>query len=388
MRLIGTFEQEKEAYAFYAFLLKEGIQNIYEPYTEEKTHQKLYRIWVYDEDDLDLAIEWMNRYKQNPNDPHFQTVIHSLPGTPSSPGYAEISEKEEEKWQSVPTARSKTYRFRFPLTQMIILLCIFLFLWNDYQEAQLYQEKGPVVPLISFTPLQQELLFDLPSSYRYIQEAVDTTSLQQVKEIKELPPDTQALLQKAETAPAWRGVYDYFLLGKKEGWKSANATPMFEKIKEGEVWRLFTPCLLHAGFLHILFNMIWVFILSRQIEARVNRWKICLFILVVAIVSNVAQYLMSGPDFVGFSGVICGMAGFIWMRQRLAPWEGYPLDRGTLLFLLFFVIAMFVLELITFSLQVFSVIQITPIIANTAHIVGGLTGIFLGRMRFFSRRMA
>ena len=28
-----------------------------------------------------------------------------------------------------------------------------------------------------------------------------------------------------------------------------------------------------------------------------------------------------------------GMAGFIWMRQRKAPWEGYPLHPSTFSFL-------------------------------------------------------
>ena len=46
MRLIGTFDTEKEAYTFYSFLLKEGIQNIYEPFTMMNQHKKRYRIWI------------------------------------------------------------------------------------------------------------------------------------------------------------------------------------------------------------------------------------------------------------------------------------------------------------------------------------------------------
>ena len=101
----------------------------------------------------------------------------------------------------------------------------------------------------------------------------------------------------------------------------------FEKIRQGEVWRLFTPCLLHFDFLHILFNMAWLWILGKQIEERIHWKKLGLLILIVGIVSNTAQYLVSGPSFLGFSGIVVGMAGFIWMRQRNAPWEGYPLSR-------------------------------------------------------------
>jgi GlpG protein len=94
---------------------------------------------------------------------------------------------------------------------------------------------------------------------------------------------------------------------------------------------------------------------------------------------------VSGPSFLGFSGVIVGMAGFIWMRQHCAPWEGYPLSRATLLFLLFFILAMAALGFLTFALNMFSILEISPIVANTAHIIGGVSGIFLGRLSFFAR---
>ena len=40
MRLIGTFDTEKQAYTFYSFLLKEGVQNIYESYTDLNRKKK------------------------------------------------------------------------------------------------------------------------------------------------------------------------------------------------------------------------------------------------------------------------------------------------------------------------------------------------------------
>jgi GlpG protein len=132
--------------------------------------------------------------------------------------------------------------------------------------------------------------------------------------------------------------------------------------------------------------MIWVWILLKQIEERLSKWKICLLILLIGVISNTCQYLISGPYFLGFSGVAVGLAGFIWMRQKKAPWEGYPLQKGTILFLLFFVVAMFALELFTFGLQLFTAVKITPSIANTAHIVGGLAGMLFGRFSFFGRR--
>ena len=175
----------------------------------------------------------------------------------------------------------------------------------------------------------------------------------------------------AEAIPYWKGIYSFV---EQEKDTNAPAPPMFEKIREGEIWRLFTPCLLDRGFLHILFNMAWLWILGKQIEERAGKWRMLLLIIATSIASNVAQYLVSGPFFLGFSGVVVGMAGFIWMRQKVAPWEGYPLSRMTVFFLLIFVLAMFALEVFSLAMQLFAHSPLSANIANTAHVIGGLTG--------------
>ncbi len=387
MRLIGTLATEKEAYSLYSFLLKEKIQNIYEPCLEEKTGVKQFRIWIYNEDDLEKAMGLLKLYKENPGDPQFQGVGAPPASGPPTPNYSEIAESEDLKWQTVPSSRVKQRKFSFTLTNLIIVLCAFLFLWNDVQKAQIAKEKGMIAEQIGLTPMEQNLFFDYPSSYQYIEEMVDKVPLNSYKEMKDLPPEAIAYLNQAENVPSWRGIYFFFQTAKNKGWRDALSLPMFEKIKQGEVWRFFSPCLMHANFLHILFNMVWVWILCRQIEQRMQKWKLCVLIVIIGCLANLAQYLVSGPYFLGFSGVVVGMAGFIWVRQKRAPWEGYPLEKGTRLFLLFFVLAMCAIELFTFGLQLFSVIQVSPQIANTAHVVGGLVGIFLGRFSFFARRV-
>ena len=110
MRLIGHLETEKQAYAFYSFLLKEKIQNTYE---EEKTDAKQYRIWVYDEDDLNAATQWLELYKKDPNDPRFagSDLPASSSPPPPPPKYAEISQSEDLKWKSIPPPLVKPRRF-------------------------------------------------------------------------------------------------------------------------------------------------------------------------------------------------------------------------------------------------------------------------------------
>src|SRR5262249_32793246 len=131
---------------------------------------------------------------------------------------------------------------------------------------------------------------------------------------------------------------------------------------------------------------LWFILLGNQIEFRIGSVRYLLFILITGILSNTAQYLMSGPFFMGLSGIVVGMAAFIWARQQIAPWEGYLLHRFTLIFLAIFVIGMFVLQVLFFFMQIFGKLEMPFGIANTAHLVGGITGYLLGRMRLFTLR--
>jgi GlpG protein len=230
-----------------------------------------------------------------------------------------------------------------PFTLFVIALCVLIYWINFAQE----QQESPKQTL---TPIQTMLLFDLP------------------------------------TAGTWGGVYD-LVVAKIKG-EEISTGPMFTKIREGEVWRLFSPAILHITFLHILFNMIWVWILSRSVEQKIGFFRLLILSLIIGVGANVAQYLMSGPLFIGYSGVVLGLAGFIWMRERIAPWEGYPLPRSTILFLLVYIGGIFLLQTVSFFLQIFTHIAFAPMIANTAHIAGALIGILLGRLSFFAEKVS
>ena len=76
---------------------------------------KTYRIWVHDEDDLNLATDWMNQFKENPDDPRFQNLELPLAATPPPPDYAQVSESEELKWKPMQAVRIKQRRFSLSL---------------------------------------------------------------------------------------------------------------------------------------------------------------------------------------------------------------------------------------------------------------------------------
>lgn len=239
---------------------------------------------------------------------------------------------------------------------------------------------------MSLTPIEQNLLFDYPQYLVDMEKFFQEHPVASFDDFKKLSPEADAAYKKVEQEPTWKGLTELIVTRSMKDYKDIPDGTLFGKIRQGQFWRLFTPVLLHGGLLHILFNMAWLWILGRQIEQRLSLPKMVLMILILGILSNIVQYLMGGPTFLGFSGIVVGMVGFIWMRQKLAPWEGYPLQRPVILFIVVFVGAMLALELISLSLQFFHLVQISANIANSAHIAGGIFGSLLARLRFFARR--
>lgn len=376
MRLIADFKDEKEMYGFHAFLLKEGIQNTFEPFKDPMAKEMSYHVWIAEEDDFDKACLWYEEFKANPSDLKFQRRKEDIviPRPPTPP---------PKEWK-VHMEMVKN-RPRITLTNLLIFICAVLYFINGIQAAKIQEKKGPIFLELGLTPLQKKLFFDYPQYLENFEAFLDAYPIKTLEEVKQLPLEGQECFKKVQEVPTWKGFSELIVTRSLNDWKELPLKTLFGKILRGEIWRLFTPSLLHAGLLHILFNMAWLWILGRQIEDRLGKLKMVVMVFIVGIVANIAQYLMGGPVFLGFSGVVVGMVGFIWMRQKVAPWEGYPLQRSTIIFIVVFVGAMFILEVVSMSLQFFRVIELSANIANTAHIVGGLSGIVLGRIPFFSR---
>ena len=271
-------------------------------------------------------------------------------------------------------------------TFYLLLVCSILFIWTSVESFQVKNKYGEVSLDVGLTPVLRTMFFDYPSSLENLNELILQYNIRSIEDLRSLPQDVQRQFQQLDRAPIWRGVVEELLLLIRTG-NIENQAPLFEKIQKGQVWRLFSPSLIHRDYMHFLFNMGWVLILGSQLEIRLKKMKMLLLILILGVFSNTAQYLMGGPYFLGFSGVITGFVAFIWVRQKKAPEENYPLPRVASLFLFYFVLIMSFLEGIAFVLQAYAIAYFSISIAYTAHLAGGLAGLALGRCYFFARRV-
>jgi membrane associated rhomboid family serine protease len=96
-------------------------------------------------------------------------------------------------------------------------------------------------------------------------------------------------------------------------------------IADGEYWRLLTSGFLHAGFLHLAFNMFALYILGQMLEPAIGRLRFGLIYFVALLAGSFGALLLE-PDAptVGASGAIFGLMGaaVVVMRSRgISPME-------------------------------------------------------------------
>lgn len=174
-----------------------------------------------------------------------------------------------------------------------------------------------------------------------------------------------ALVEWALPLIHWFTFQDFTLVGNSLRFDTApNA------MSNGEYWRLVTPIFLHFGLFHLAFNGLWTWELGRRIEPFVGSLHTLVIVLLMAVASNLGQYLWSGPSlFGGMSGVVYGLLGYVWIRHKVSPRPQLAIPPGLLGFMLFWLL-----------LGMSGIIDLlmSGSIANAAHAVGLVTGMILG----------
>jgi membrane associated rhomboid family serine protease len=141
-------------------------------------------------------------------------------------------------------------------------------------------------------------------------------------------------------------------------------------IQHGELYRLVSVTLVHAGFLHLFLNLYALWIVGPIVEAIWGKRLFVLFYVLAAIGGSTGSFLFSNAASVGASGAIFGLVGVILAGTR----AHHPnLDRRARAVVP--QLGMFVIINLVFGF----VSQAGGLnIDNAAHIGGLITGLWLG----------
>ena len=136
-----------------------------------------------------------------------------------------------------------------------------------------------------------------------------------------------------------------------------------------QIWRWLTPIFLHAGLMHFIFNALFFWVWGQQIEKQQGRLALLFLVIVAGLGGNLLQVIMTpGMQFVGLSGVVYGVMGYIVAWNYYQPYRQIIIIKALVLF--------FMAWLLLGVVGVFSLFGMD--IANGAHIGGLLSGLMLG----------
>lgn len=151
------------------------------------------------------------------------------------------------------------------------------------------------------------------------------------------------------------------------GWQQLDfqtAVTALQLTEPTQLWRWFTPALLHFSLTHLVFNLLWWLLLGSALERRLGSMALLNFTVLTAVISNSAQYFLVGTNFGGLSGVVYALFGFCWLNHKRYP-ERKPLISDTLaIFMLVWLLLGFA-DLLWVNM------------ANWAHLAGLLAGLMM-----------
>jgi membrane associated rhomboid family serine protease len=101
----------------------------------------------------------------------------------------------------------------------------------------------------------------------------------------------------------------------------------YEGVAQGAYWQLITSTFLHTEILHLVMNMIGLWIFGSFLEVQLGRWRYLALYLLTGLAGSVGIYLLTGPYVpqqglsfaLGASGSVFGLFGaalLILLRQR------------------------------------------------------------------------
>lgn len=136
---------------------------------------------------------------------------------------------------------------------------------------------------------------------------------------------------------------------------------------QNEVYRWWSPALIHLSLMHLIMNGFWWWVLGREVEARDGHVMLVLLSFVFAIGAGFAQYLAVGPYFAGLSGVVYGLMGWVWSRQTFKGSQ-YQIPAWLFPFMIITMLVMMLVDGAGMDLR----------IGHESHLAGAVIGVLLG----------
>lgn len=250
MRQIGQVDTAQDANRFTAYLIVERIRAMVEQEGEK------FAIWIREENDLPRARDEFSAFLANPTDARYQGKEREAEALLRAERDGRIkSQKNIVQVQHKSGAPTSSNIARSPLCLSLLVVSVVVTLMHFSETDFRSNAKSPVWYLF-FTDFAGALQFQNAG------ESVDV-----------------------------------------------RAKAAFAAIARGEVWRLVTPVFIHMTWVHLIFNVWGLLILGSRLEGRYGAFRLGLWMLAIAVFSNVAEALLGSPVGGGLSGVLYGIFG-------------------------------------------------------------------------------
>ena len=83
-----------------------------------------------------------------------------------------------------------------------------------------------------------------------------------------------------------------------------------------QIWRYFSPAFMHFDLIHLVFNILWWWYLGGKIELERGRFQLLLITFWGSLIPNSLQGFMEDHHFIGLSGVVYSLIGYVFIVQR------------------------------------------------------------------------
>ncbi len=260
MRSLGYIDGRKQTEHFVAYLLTQKVKT----HIENSDGSDRWEIWVRNEDQLEFARQELMSFQREPDNPKYSDAVKTA---------TSLLETDRKQRQSAArNIRRMPSRVRVgmangsipPLTMTLVVISIAISLLSEFGAPRITNSWGQtIVGELSFV-------------------------------------NAQDFAQKQDPAAS---------------------------LKKGELWRTITPIFMHGSPLHLAMNLLMLVSLGRLIERLLGTQRFALLIFAAAVIPNLMQglapeILRGSPHFMGISGVVYALFGYIWIRSMLDPFLG------------------------------------------------------------------